>query len=163
MSLLPKDGAAASFRAVVEGLGWTLPLHLNSLASRNSGAGESTLIFLVSWDFPCFNAKDSSSWGTLLSRANWDIWVPHSGVRRCEIISVWRTLLDSLLLLVNVMLYHRLGVCIYVSVCVCVCCVNVCVCAQSQLLLFIVAVFYKVTSDTGLASMEALFLKEIQE
>ena len=84
-------------------------------------------------------------------------------MRRCEIISVWRTLLDSLLLLVNVMLYHRLGVCIYVSVCVCVCCVNVCVCAQSQLLLFIVAVFYKVTSDTGLASMEALFLKEIQE
>ena len=65
------------------------------------------------------------------------------------------------MLLVNVMLYHCLGVCM----CVCVCVLRecVCLCTQSQLLLFIVAVFYEVTSDTGLANMEALLLKEIQE
>ena len=119
MSLLLKDGAATSFRARVEGWGWTLPLNLNSLASRNSGVGESTLSDW-SWDFPCFNTEGPSSWETLQSRANWDIWAPHSGVRKCEIISVRRTLLDSVMLLVNVMLYHCLGVCMCVCVCVCV-------------------------------------------
>ena len=56
--------------------------------------------------------------GNPQSRASWDIWAPHSGVRRCEIISVWRTLLDSLMLLVNVMLY--LSGCVYICVCVCI-------------------------------------------
>ena len=140
MSLLPKDGAAASFRAVVEGLGWTLPLHLNSLASRNSGAGESTLIFLVSWDFPCFlgfslfqrrrslilgNSSIKGKLGHLgtpfWSEKVWNYFSLENSARQpfaageCDAISP--------------------SGCVYICICVCVCvlCECVCLCTESTI------------------------------
>ena len=82
-------------------------------------------------------------------------------VRRWETISAQRTLLDSLTLLVNVMIYHCLSLYVFVYVGVCVLCVCVCLCTKSRLLLFIVAMFYKVTSNTELANTEALLLEQI--
>ena len=74
-------------------------------------------------------------------------------MRKYEIISVQRTLLDSLMLLVDVC----------ICVCVCVLCECVCLGTESRLLLFMVAVFSKVMSDTGSANKEPRLLKETQE
>ena len=103
MSLLLKDGAAISFRARVEGL---CVLNSLSIPWLQETLEQGSQLFLIG---PGIFLVSTLKVEALQSRANWDSWAPHSGVRKCEIISVRRILLDSLMLLVDV------------CICVCLC------------------------------------------